>query len=134
MVVLAPTDNRPRLRPSPSPSAAACTRRDGANSRPPRSPGSRPTEPCRPPAPNTPADASRAIGPIGVAYDGSPVADAAAELAARIAITLDRQLQVIGVAEPISINVRTEGTARGAWYHQGKNHDVEIYALLRHEI
>lgn len=27
-----------------------------------------------------------------------------------------------------------EGTARGAWYHQGKNHDVEIYALLRHEI
>ncbi|MBF6620301.1 MAG: universal stress protein [Patulibacter sp.] len=48
------------------------------------------------------ADASRAIGPIGVAYDGSPVADAAAELAARIAVTLDRQLQVIGVAEPIS--------------------------------
>lgn len=27
-----------------------------------------------------------------------------------------------------------EGTARGAWYHQGKNHDVEIYAVLRHEI
>ncbi|MFA4927287.1 MAG: universal stress protein [Patulibacter sp.] len=48
------------------------------------------------------ADASRAIGPIGVAYDGSPVADAATELAARIAVTLDRQLQVIGVAEPIS--------------------------------
>lgn len=27
-----------------------------------------------------------------------------------------------------------EGTARGAWYHQGKNHDVEIHAVLRHEI
>ena len=24
-----------------------------------------------------------------------------------------------------------EGTARGAWYHRGKNHDVEVYALLR---
>lgn len=28
---------------------------------------------------------------------------------------------------------RREGAARGAWYHQGQNHDVEIYALLRHE-
>jgi RimJ/RimL family protein N-acetyltransferase len=27
-----------------------------------------------------------------------------------------------------------EGTARGAWYHQGKNHDVYIYAILRNEI
>jgi RimJ/RimL family protein N-acetyltransferase len=27
-----------------------------------------------------------------------------------------------------------EGTARGAWYHQGKNHDVDIYAILRNEI
>ncbi len=26
-----------------------------------------------------------------------------------------------------------ESVARGAWYHQGKNHDVAIYALLRHE-
>jgi ribosomal-protein-alanine N-acetyltransferase len=26
-----------------------------------------------------------------------------------------------------------EGTMRGAWYHQGQYHDVEIYALLRHE-
>jgi ribosomal-protein-alanine N-acetyltransferase len=26
-----------------------------------------------------------------------------------------------------------EGTARGAWYHQGRNHDVEVYALLRRE-
>jgi RimJ/RimL family protein N-acetyltransferase len=24
-----------------------------------------------------------------------------------------------------------EGTARGAWYHNGQNHDVEVYALLR---
>jgi RimJ/RimL family protein N-acetyltransferase len=27
-----------------------------------------------------------------------------------------------------------EGTARGAWYHQGSNHDVEVYALLRDDI
>lgn len=26
-----------------------------------------------------------------------------------------------------------EGTARGAWFHQGKNHDVEIYSILREE-
>lgn len=48
------------------------------------------------------ADATRAIGPLGVAYDGSPVADAAAELAARLAVALDRPLQVIGVAEPVT--------------------------------
>ena len=24
-----------------------------------------------------------------------------------------------------------EGTARGAWFHQGRNHDVEVYALTR---
>ena len=27
-----------------------------------------------------------------------------------------------------------EGTARGAWYHLGENHNVEVYALLRHEV
>ncbi len=27
-----------------------------------------------------------------------------------------------------------EGTARGAWYHQGKNHDIEVYAILRAEV
>ncbi len=27
-----------------------------------------------------------------------------------------------------------EGTARGAWYHRGCNHDVDIYAILRHEV
>lgn len=27
-----------------------------------------------------------------------------------------------------------EGTARGAWYHKGQNHDVHVYALLRDEI
>ena len=26
-----------------------------------------------------------------------------------------------------------EGVARGAWYHQGHNHDVEVYALVREE-
>lgn len=26
-----------------------------------------------------------------------------------------------------------EGTMRGAWYHRGQYHDVEVYALLRHE-
>ncbi len=24
-----------------------------------------------------------------------------------------------------------EGTARGAWFHQGRNHDVEVFALVR---
>lgn len=27
-----------------------------------------------------------------------------------------------------------EGTARGAWYHRGQNHDVDVYAILRHEV
>jgi [ribosomal protein S5]-alanine N-acetyltransferase len=27
-----------------------------------------------------------------------------------------------------------EGTARGAWYHRGSNHDVDVYAILRHEV
>jgi RimJ/RimL family protein N-acetyltransferase len=27
-----------------------------------------------------------------------------------------------------------EGTARGAWYHLGKNHDIEVYAILRDEV
>lgn len=27
-----------------------------------------------------------------------------------------------------------EGTARGAWYHNGKHHDVEIYALVRDDV
>jgi [ribosomal protein S5]-alanine N-acetyltransferase len=27
-----------------------------------------------------------------------------------------------------------EGTARGAWFHRGSNHDVHIYAILRHEV
>jgi RimJ/RimL family protein N-acetyltransferase len=27
-----------------------------------------------------------------------------------------------------------EGTARGAWYHFGTSHDVEVYAILRDEI
>jgi ribosomal-protein-alanine N-acetyltransferase len=27
-----------------------------------------------------------------------------------------------------------EGTARGAWYHQGVNHDIEVYAILHDEV
>jgi ribosomal-protein-alanine N-acetyltransferase len=27
-----------------------------------------------------------------------------------------------------------EGTARGAWYHLGENHDVDVYAILRDEV
>lgn len=27
-----------------------------------------------------------------------------------------------------------EGTARGAWYHNGKHHDVEIYALVHDDV
>jgi RimJ/RimL family protein N-acetyltransferase len=26
-----------------------------------------------------------------------------------------------------------EGTFRGAWFHQGRHHDVEVYALLRED-
>jgi RimJ/RimL family protein N-acetyltransferase len=29
---------------------------------------------------------------------------------------------------------RHEGKARGAWYHKGKHHDVEIFALLHDEV
>jgi [ribosomal protein S5]-alanine N-acetyltransferase len=29
---------------------------------------------------------------------------------------------------------RHEGTARGAWYHQGKHQDVEIYAILHEDV
>lgn len=29
---------------------------------------------------------------------------------------------------------RYEGLARGAWFHQGSNHDVEVHALLRDEL
>lgn len=29
---------------------------------------------------------------------------------------------------------RHEGTARGAWYNQGRHHDVEIYAILHDEV
>jgi RimJ/RimL family protein N-acetyltransferase len=28
---------------------------------------------------------------------------------------------------------RFEGTNRGAWFHKGRNHDVDVYALLRDE-
>lgn len=28
---------------------------------------------------------------------------------------------------------RYEGIARGAWYHRGRNHDVEVYARLRND-
>jgi RimJ/RimL family protein N-acetyltransferase len=27
-----------------------------------------------------------------------------------------------------------EGTARGAWFHNGKHQDVEVYAILRDEV
>jgi|SRR5688500_1411772 len=27
-----------------------------------------------------------------------------------------------------------EGTARGAWFNKGKHQDVEVYAILRHEV
>lgn len=48
------------------------------------------------------ADATRAIGPIGVGYDGSEVSDAAVELAARLAVSEDRPLDVIGVSDVVA--------------------------------
>ncbi|WP_320671510.1 universal stress protein [Patulibacter defluvii] len=47
-------------------------------------------------------DATRAIAPIGVGYDGSSVSDEAAELAARLAVAQGRSLDVIGVAEIVA--------------------------------
>jgi [ribosomal protein S5]-alanine N-acetyltransferase len=29
---------------------------------------------------------------------------------------------------------RHEGTARGAWYHQGKHRDVEVYAIVHDDV
>jgi ribosomal-protein-alanine N-acetyltransferase len=29
---------------------------------------------------------------------------------------------------------RHEGTARGAWYHRGRHHDVEVYAILHDDV
>jgi nucleotide-binding universal stress UspA family protein len=45
------------------------------------------------------ADATRAIGAIGLGYDGSEVSDDAAVVAARLAIAEDRPLDVIGVTD-----------------------------------
>jgi nucleotide-binding universal stress UspA family protein len=54
------------------------------------------------------ADATRAIGPLGLAYDGSKSADAAAELAGRLALAQDRPLELIGVADYV-VPVVTDG-------------------------
>lgn len=55
------------------------------------------------------ADATRAIAPIGVGYDGTTVADAASDLAARIAIAQDRALEVLGVADFVFPQVIGDG-------------------------
>ena len=55
------------------------------------------------------ADATREIAAIGVAYDGSGVADRAVDLAAHLAVALDRPLDVIGVADFVSATPPTDG-------------------------
>lgn len=55
------------------------------------------------------ADATREIGAVGVGYDGSGVADRAVDLAARLAVALDRPLDVIGVADFVSLTAPTDG-------------------------
>ncbi len=55
------------------------------------------------------ADATRAIAPVGVGYDGSAVADHAVDLAARLAVALDRPLDVLGVADFVAPTPPTDG-------------------------
>lgn len=55
------------------------------------------------------ADATREIAAIGAGYDGSGVADRAVDLAARLAVALDRPLDVIGVADFVSPTPPTDG-------------------------
>jgi nucleotide-binding universal stress UspA family protein len=55
------------------------------------------------------ADATRQIGAVGVGYDGSSVADRAVDLAARLAVALDRPLDVLGVADFVSATPPTDG-------------------------
>jgi nucleotide-binding universal stress UspA family protein len=57
------------------------------------------------------ADATRAIAPIGVGYDGSEVADAAAELAAALAAAQGRALEVIGVSDVLVLPPSPGGVA-----------------------
>jgi nucleotide-binding universal stress UspA family protein len=55
------------------------------------------------------ADATRAIAPIGVGYDGSRVADRAVDVAARLAVALDRPLDVLGVADFVAPTPEFDG-------------------------
>ena len=55
------------------------------------------------------ADATREIGAVGVGYDGSGVADRAVDLAARLAVALDRPLDVLGVADFVAPTPPTDG-------------------------
>lgn len=55
------------------------------------------------------ADATRAIAAIGVGYDGSRVADRAVDFAARLAVALDRPLDVLGVADFVAPVPQTDG-------------------------
>lgn len=55
------------------------------------------------------ADATRQIAAVGVGYDGSSVADRAVDLAARLAVALDRPLDVLGVADFATPTPPTDG-------------------------
>jgi nucleotide-binding universal stress UspA family protein len=84
------------------------------------------------------ADATREIGPIGVGYDGSGVADAAVELAARLAVSQDRPLEVLGVADFVASTPPTDGFGGPAPIQPPPVEpdvvDAEVQALLEERV
>lgn len=84
------------------------------------------------------ADATREVGPIGVGYDGSGVADAAAEFAARLAIAQDRPLDVLGVADFVVPTPPTDGFGGPAPLQPPPADpevvDTEVQALLEERV
>ncbi|MDO9407775.1 universal stress protein [Patulibacter sp.] len=84
------------------------------------------------------ADATREIAAIGVGYDGSGVADRAVDLAAHLAVALDRPLDVIGVADFVSATPPTDGFGGPAPIQPPPVDpdivDAEVEALLQERI
>ncbi|MEV4421360.1 universal stress protein [Patulibacter sp. NPDC049589] len=84
------------------------------------------------------ADATRAISVVGVGYDGSRVADAAVDLAARLALAEDRGLDVIGVADFVTPPMTTDGFGGPAPIQPPPPDpevvDAEVQALLEERV
>ncbi len=74
---------------------------------------------------------------------GKGVATEAVDLLVRYLFETKRMNRIRLVIHPSNVaslrlaekcGFRHEGTARGAWYHKGRHHDVEIYALLHDDV